>query len=139
LTCNGEGHLWLASARHALKDLDRERRLPTDPRKRAHRIVADVVRVLCADSAVFRVLLRGWHGDPLSDFDPTHDLVECFERSRDAGEIGDVDPHLYGAVVATGLLGAISQWAAGVLHDRGLRERTAAIVDIAFTAAARTV
>lgn len=127
--------LWLASVKHALRGLDRQTRLPAEPRQRADHIVADVVRVLCADASVFRALLKSWHGDPLPGFDPTPDLVACFQMARDSGTVSGIDPQLYGEVVATGLLGAISQWATGMLHDRGLRARVGAIVDIAFTAA----
>lgn len=127
--------LWLASVKHALRGVDRRTRPPAEPRQRADHIVTDVVRVLCADAAVFRALLKNWHGDPLPGLDPTPDLVECFQMARESGTISGIDPQLYGEVVATGLLGAISQWATGMLHDRALRARVAAIVDIAFTAA----
>jgi len=127
--------LWSAAVGHALRDLDYGRCFRLDPRERAEAIVAETVRVLCADAAVFRGLLSTWRGDALRAHDPTRLLIECFADARAAGTIREIDPQTYGEVVATGLLGAISQWTAGLLSNRGLRTRTKAIVDVAFAAA----
>ncbi len=127
--------LWSAAVAHALRDLDFDRFSSTDPRRRADAIVAEAVRVLCADAAVFRGLLATWRGDALRRHDPTGRLIECFAEARAAGTVGQIDPRTYGEVVATGLLGAINQWALGLLTDRAFRARSRAIVDLAFAAA----
>jgi len=127
--------LWSAAVGHALRDLDYGRCSNADPRERAEAIVAETVRVLCADAAVFRGLLSTWRGDALRPHDPTPLLIECFEDARASGTVGEIDPRTYGEVVATGLLGAISQWASGLLSNPALRARTRAIVDLAFAAA----
>jgi len=127
--------LWSAAVGHALRDLDYGRCSRKEPQERAEAIVGETVRVLCADAAVFRGLLSTWRGDALRAHDPTRLLIDCFAEARAAGTIGAVDARTYGEVVATGLLGAISQWTAGLLSNRGLRTRTRAIVDLAFAAA----
>lgn len=127
--------LWSAAVAYALRDLDFGRCAHDDPRERAEAIVAEAVRVLCADAPVFRGLLSTWRGDALRRHDPTKLLIECFADARAAGTVGEIDPRIYGEVVATGLLGAISQWASGLLSNRALRVRARAIVDLAFAAA----
>jgi AcrR family transcriptional regulator len=127
--------LWSAAVGHALRDLDYGRSSRKQPQERAQAIVGETVRVLCADAAVFRGLLSTWRGDALRAHDPTPLLIDCFAEARTAGTVGAIDARTYGEVVATGLLGAISQWTAGLLSNRGLRTRTKAIVDVAFAAA----
>jgi AcrR family transcriptional regulator len=127
--------LWSAAVAHALRDLDHGRSSRKEPQERAQAIVGETVRVLCADAAVFRGLLSTWRGDALRTHDPTPLLIDCFAEARTAGTVGAIDARTYGEVVATGLLGAISQWTAGLLSNRGLRTRTKAIVDVAFVAA----
>jgi AcrR family transcriptional regulator len=128
--------MWEAAVGHALRDLDLEQVGPTDPHERARAIVIAAVRALCADAAVFRGLLATWQGDALRRHDPTSYLIACFVQARDEGMVGPIDPRVYGEVVATGLLGAISQWTSGLIGDRALRARALAMVDIAFAAAA---
>lgn len=127
--------LWSAAVGHALRDLDFDRCSSADPRERAGEIVAETVRVLCADAAVFRGLLSTWRGDALRAHDPTKLLIECFVDARAEGTVGEIDPRMYGEVVATGLLGAINQWASGLLSNPALAGRATAIVDLAFAAA----
>lgn len=127
--------LWSAAVEHALRDLDYDRSVSHDPRRRAEAIVGEAVRVLCADAVVFKGLLATWRGDALRRHDPTPLLIECFAEARATGTVGEVDPRTYGEVLATGLLGAINQWASGLLTDQTLRARSQAILDVAFAAA----
>jgi len=127
--------LWSAAVEHALRDLDYGRSDCPDPRQRSETIIAEAVRVLCADAAVFKGLLTTWRGDALRRHDPTPLLVECFADARAIGAVGEIDPRTYGEIVATGLLGAIHQWTSGMLTDQGVAARSQAIVDIAFAAA----
>jgi len=127
--------LWAAAVEHALRDLDYGRIDCPEPRQRAEAIVAEAVRVLCADAAVFKGLLATWRGDALRRHDPTPLLVECFADAHAIGAVGEIDPRTYGEIVATGLLGAIHQWTSGMLTDQTLDARSRAILGVAFAAA----
>jgi hypothetical protein len=108
-----------------------------DPEERAYRIVDAVVRILCADAAVFRALLSGWStsGRVLAH-DPTKAFIGCLQDAADSGEIGpEVNLRPYGDVIAAGLIGTIHQWTAGLIGDRAFRLRARAVVHIVFTAA----
>jgi AcrR family transcriptional regulator len=131
--------LWSALADRALQDLDIEAISAGDPQERARRIVDAVVRILCADAAVFRALLSGWsHGGNVLNHDPTEALIGCLREAADAGQIGSgVNLRRHGEVMAAGLLGTIHQWTAGLLSDRAFRTRARAVVDVAFGAARR--
>lgn len=130
--------LWSAAVEHALRDLDYGRSVPADPRQRAEAVVAEAVRALCDDAAVFKGLLATWRGDALLRLDPTPLLIECFAEACSIGKVREVDPRTCGEVVATGLLGAINQWTSGLLTDEALRARSQAILDLAFVAAEAT-
>lgn len=129
--------LWTALADRAIEGLDVHSITANDPQERAHRIVDAVVRILCADAAVFRALLSGWSlsGRVLAH-DPTNALIGCLQDAADRGQIGPgVNLRLYGDVIAAGLVGTIHQWTAGLLSDRAFRLRARAVVDVAFRAA----
>jgi AcrR family transcriptional regulator len=129
--------LWTALADRAIDSLDVHSITVRDPLLRAQRIVDSVVRILCADAAVFRALLSGWtlNGRVLEN-DPTNALIDCLQDAAENGEIRpDVNLRLYGDVIAAGLVGTIHQWTAGLLSDRAFRLRARAVVDVAFTAA----
>jgi AcrR family transcriptional regulator len=129
--------LWSALADRALQDLDIEAISAGDPQDRARRIVDAVVRILCADAAVFRALLSGWsHGGSVLNHDPTEALIGCLRDAADAGQIGSgVNLRRHGEVMSAGLLGTIHQWTSGLLSDRAFRTRARAVVDVAFAAA----
>jgi AcrR family transcriptional regulator len=129
--------LWTALADRALESLDIHSIAASDPQLRAHRIVDSVVRILCADAAVFRALLSGWSlSGRVLEHDPTNALIGCLQDAADGGQIGpEVNLRLYGDVIAAGLVGTIHQWTAGLLSDRAFRLRARAVVDVAFTAA----
>jgi AcrR family transcriptional regulator len=129
--------LWSAVADRALEGLDLQSISANDPQERARRIVDAVVRILCADAAVFRALLPGWSlSGSVLEHDPTHALIACLQDAVDAGQIrSEVNLRRYGDVIAAGLVGTIHQWTAGLLTDRAFRVRARAVVDVAFTAA----
>jgi len=129
--------MWTALADLALIGLDIDAITASDPHLRARRIVDAVVVALQEDAAVFRTLLTHWHhGGRFLAADPTEALVGCV---RDAVTTGAVPPganaRKLGEVMATGLLGAIHQWAAGLLSDRSFRSRARDVVDVGFAAA----
>lgn len=129
--------LWSALADRALQELNIHAISAGDPQERARRIVDAVVRILCADAAVFRALLSGWsHGGSVLNRDPTDALIGCLREAADAGQIrSGVNLRRHGEVMAAGLLGTIHQWTAGLLGDRAFRTRARAVVDVAFAAA----
>jgi AcrR family transcriptional regulator len=129
--------LWAALADRAIEDLDVSAITTNDPEERAYRIVESVVRILCADAAVFRALLSGWSmsGRVLAH-DPTAALIDCLQHAADSGQIGpQVNLRLYGDVIAAGLFGTIHQWTSGLISDRAFRQRARAVIQIAFAAA----
>lgn len=128
--------LWKAAVSHALRGLDLTPPAGQPAREQALHIVDASVLALVGDAGVFRGLLATWRGDVLRDHDPTAALIRCFESARVAGDAGDIDAALYAEVVATGLLGAINQWTAGLLDDGALRARAVSLVEVAFRAAA---
>lgn len=129
--------LWSAMADRALQNLEPASIEVGDPRERAHAIVEQVVRVLRSDPDVFRQLLSGWSSSGLVlQHDPTTELVKCLAQAAAEGSIKPgVNVRQYGEVLAAGLIGAIHQWTAGLLNDRGFRGRAHAVVDIVFDAA----
>lgn len=131
--------LWSAMADRALEGLDVRSISADDPQERAHRIVDAVVRILCADAAVFRALLRGWSlSGRVLERDPTNALIGCLQEAADAGNArSDVNLTLYGEVIAAGLIGTIHQWTAGLIGDRAFLLRARAVIDVVFAAALR--
>jgi AcrR family transcriptional regulator len=129
--------LWSAMADRALAGLDINSISADDPQERAHRIVDAVVLILRKDAVAFRALLSGWSlSGRVLTHDPTKALIGCLQDAAAAGQIrSDVNLRSHGEVMATGLVGAIHQWSAGLLTDRAFRTRARAVVDIVFAAA----
>lgn len=128
--------MWTALADRALLDLDVGSILDPDPRRRARRIVEAVVDALSGDAVVHRTLLANWrHSGSFLAADPTEALVRCVRDAVSSGALADTaDARKLGEVMATGLLGAIHQWAAGLLSDTAFRTRALDVVDVAFDA-----
>jgi len=129
--------IWSALADLALQSLDVGSIQTDDPHERARRIVDAVVSTLVADQAVFRALLSRWSGSGrVLEHDPTDAIVSCLQEAADRGLLASsVNARRYGEVIATGLLGTIHLWTAGILSDDTLRSRAHEIVDVVFAAA----
>lgn len=130
--------VWRAVADQALGALDLDAITGSDPRERARHVVDAVVSVLTEDAPVFRALLSRWvqGGGLVLEHDPTRVLTDCVSEASAAGLISpSADPRQYAEIIATGLLGAIHLWTAGLLDERAFHARAAHIVDAAFTAA----
>jgi AcrR family transcriptional regulator len=128
--------IWSALADLALQELDVLSIREDDPHARATQIVDAVVSTLCADPRVFRALLSRWSvTGRVLEHDPTDGLVACFQEAADRGILREgVSARRYGELIATGLLGTIHLWTAGLLNDRGLRDRAQEMVDVVFLA-----
>lgn len=130
--------MWSALADRAVAGLDLRAVTAKDPRQRARRIVDAIVDALSADADVFRVLLNHWqrNGQVLAA-DPTAVLAECLRDGIAAGIVNEnADVHRIAAVMATGLVGTIQQWTAGLHTERSFRARAHDVVGVAFDAVA---
>jgi AcrR family transcriptional regulator len=108
-----------------------------DPQERARRIATEHVRAITSDPAVHRVVLSHWtESGRLLRRDGTPAIVDCLRTAQVAGTIrADADVAELGALIASGCLGALHQWAGGMIGDRLVLTRCRAMVDLAFAAA----
>jgi AcrR family transcriptional regulator len=129
--------VWTALADRALVGLDLHAITARDPHQRARRIVDAIVDALSADADVFRVLLSNWHRSArVLAADPTDVFAECLHEAISTGRVDpDTDVRRLAGVMATGLVGAIQQWTAGLHTERSFRTRSRDVVDVAFKAA----
>jgi AcrR family transcriptional regulator len=132
--------IWAALVDQALAVL--ETRIATysglEPHRRARRITSATIEVLLADASVNRHVLSNWsQSGRLLRRDPTRELLACLEAARDAGTLrADLNLEAIADTISTACLGAVHQWAAGLIDERRLRRRCATAVDVAFAAAA---
>lgn len=107
-----------------------------DPQQRARKIVDEVVRIISAEAPVWRALISGWKDSGrVLEREPSHALVECLREAAEQGRIADgVDVRRLGAMIFSGLVGVVHQWAAGLIGERAMRRRARDFVDIAFAA-----
>jgi AcrR family transcriptional regulator len=129
--------IWAALADRVLEDLDISTLPVEDPHERARAMVDAVMAAVCGDAPVFRALLAGWsQSGRVLQRDPTDELVACLRSAADSGAIApDLDVRRIGELISAGLIGVVHQWAAGLISDRALRNRSRDIVDLAFAAA----
>ena len=108
-----------------------------EPHARARQIATTTLDVLLADAAVHRHVLAHWsQSGRLLRNDPTREVLVCLEAAREAGTVrADVDLDALADVVAAACLGALHQWAGGLIGERKLRQRCARVVDVVFAAA----
>src|SRR5262245_41861183 len=107
-----------------------------DPHERACKIVDEVMRIISAEAPVWRALISGWRDSGrVLEREPSKALVECLRQAADEGRIAaGVDVRRLGAMIFSGLVGIVHQWAAGLIGDRAMRRRAHDLVDIAFAA-----
>lgn len=109
-----------------------------DPVERARRIAEINIDLLVEDPVVSRRVLRGWQdsGSLLRRTPVTH-LRAAMHEIRDAGLLRPaVDADALAAVVGAAWVGALHQWAAGVIDIDACRERSRLAVDMALAAGA---
>lgn len=132
--------LWSALAESFMDRL--EERLaadpPADPVARLRRVGALNVELLVADPAVSRRILRGWQDSGgLLRRTPVSHLRGEMAAVRDAGLLrARVDADALAGVIGAAWVGALHQWAAGMIDAPTLLERSLFAVDVALAAAA---
>jgi AcrR family transcriptional regulator len=109
-----------------------------DPLARARSVVELTLDVILADPQVFMRMVRGWTESALVlKRGPASSLIEAFEEARQQGLlIAEADPRLLASSVATACVGALHQWAAGMISARGFRARALFSLDLALAATA---
>lgn len=128
--------LWAAMADESLASWQSTARSIADPQQRARKIVDEVVRIISAEAPVWRALISGWKDSGrVLEREPSHALVDCLKEAAEQGRIADgVDVRRLGAMIFSGLVGVVHQWAAGLIDERAMRRRARDLVDIAFAA-----
>jgi AcrR family transcriptional regulator len=129
--------IWGALANRALAPLDAIDLSDGTPLQRARRIANALMQIITREAPVFRALISGWRDSGrVLDREPTRAIIHCLHEARDDGAIAaDVDVRRLGQIIFTGFVGAVHQWAAGLLSDHALRTRARDIIDTAFAAA----
>jgi len=128
--------LWAALADESLAGWQDIAAEVADPHQRARKIVDEVMRIISTEAPVWRALISGW-GDSgrVLEREPSKALVACLQQAAEDGRIAaGVDVRRLGAMIFSGLVGIVHQWAAGLIGDRAMRRRARDLVDIAFAA-----
>lgn len=109
-----------------------------EPLRRARRLVELTLDVILADPEVYKRILRGWDESGLVlRRGPASALIAAIQEAKDRGLlVAEADARLLASSVATACVGAVHQWAAGLISDRGLRARALFSLDLALAAVA---
>lgn len=128
--------LWAALADESLADWPAVAAEVADPHQRARKIVDEVMRIISTEAPVWRALISGWRDSGrVLEREPSQALIECLHQAAEEGHIAaGVDVRRLGAMIFSGLVGIVHQWAAGLIGDRAMRRRAHDLVDIAFAA-----
>lgn len=128
--------LWAALADESLAGWQGAASNIVDPQQRARKIVDEVLRIISDEAPVWRALISGWKDSGrVLEREPSHALVDCLQEAAAQGRIADgVDVRRLGAMIFSGLVGIVHQWAAGLIGERAMRRRARDLVDIAFAA-----
>jgi AcrR family transcriptional regulator len=132
--------VWEALAAEFMEELDgRLRRLTAhDPVERARDTARLTAELFVEDPTVARHMLRGWEDSgllfdrrPLSH---VHDALAAAQAESILAR--DVDVGALTSTIGAAALGALHQWAAGIIDDARFVARTVRAVDVAVAAAA---
>jgi len=132
--------LWQALADDFMVQL--ERRLGDarggDPIARVRRLVQGLAALMVEEPVVSRRMVRGWEESGLMlRREPIGRLVDVLRSAQEAGVLlADVDALRLASSIGTACVGAIHQWAAGVIDDRRFVARALFAADLAMAAAA---
>lgn len=128
--------LWAALANESLARWQSAVEHVPDPRERLLRIVEEVVRIISAEAPVWRALISGWKDSGrVLEREPSKAIIAALQQAAQEGQLAPgADAHKLGAMIFSGLVGIVHQWAAGLLSDRAMQRRARDLVDIAFDA-----
>ncbi len=109
-----------------------------EPRARAERVVAEYARAITSDPDVNRIALAHWsESGRLLRRDGSREVAACLRAAREAGTLTPgADPDALATLLATGCVGALHQWSAGMISDRAVAQRCRGFVDLVFAAGA---
>lgn len=109
-----------------------------DPLRRARRQIEITLDVILEDPLVYARMVRGWDESGLVlRRGPIDALLSAFAEAKAQGLLlAEADPRLLASSVATACVGAVHQWAAGLISPRGFRARALFSLDLALVAAA---
>ena len=130
--------LWEALAASFTAEL--ERRLGAepvrDPIERARAVVSSTVGLFTDDPVVSRRMLREWEESGLVlDRSPLTHLRGAMRDAQVDGYLrADIGVDALAAVVGSACLGALHEWAAGMIGDQRLRDRALLALDVACAA-----
>jgi AcrR family transcriptional regulator len=111
---------------------------PGDPIGRSRHIARTTVAMFVEDPAVARELVRSWpQSAHLIGPTPLSRMRAALEEARSDGILrSDARTRQMSELIATACLGALHQWAAGLIDDTTFRRRAITAVDMAVAAAA---
>jgi AcrR family transcriptional regulator len=117
----------------------RQKREPAcEPLRRARRLIELTLDVILADPDVYKHVIRSWNESGLVlRRGPATPLIAAIEEAKQLGLlVAEAEARLLASSVATACVGAVHQWAAGLIGDRGLRARALFSLDLALAAVA---
>jgi AcrR family transcriptional regulator len=132
--------LFSALAEDFMQEVERRlaERPPRDPLKRARRMIDVTCDVILDDPIVYAAMIRGWAESGLVlRQGPIATLIEALvDAQAQQVLIAEANPRLLASSVATACVGAVHQWASGLIDARKFRARCVFAVDLALAAAA---
>ena len=130
--------LWEALAASFTAELDRRvgAAPARDPIERAQAVVSSTVGLFTDDPIVSRRMLREWaeSGLVLDRSPMTHLRGAMTDAQADGLLRADIDVDALAAVVGSGCLGAMHEWAAGLIDDERFHDRAMLALDVACAA-----
>jgi AcrR family transcriptional regulator len=130
--------IWEALAGWFMDEL--ERRIPETgavlPQDRAREIVSATVELFLEDPVVSRRMLREWEDSGLVlDRTPLAHVRGALEDARADGVLhSDADVRMLASVIGAACVGALHQWAAGLIDEERFRTRALQALDVAMAA-----
>jgi AcrR family transcriptional regulator len=109
-----------------------------DPLRRARQLVELTLDAILADPEVYKRIVRSWEESGLVlQRGPVTALIAAFAQAKQQGLlVAEAEPRLLASSIATACVGAVHQWASGMISERGLRARCLFSLDLALAAAA---
>jgi len=132
--------IWAALADSAIGVLDLDAMGSVgSPLERAHAIVDALIEEVLTDPAVFRAVFAHWAESARTiHANPTDALLRTLQAGVNDGTLSaDAPLPRIADAVASGLIGVLHQWAAGLIGGKALRNRGRDLFEFAFAAAAR--